>query len=223
MGLIKTAIMSGAAMYGVHELSKGIQNHQSNQHQQQYQHQQRYTSNQDTSNRENQQPRSQPYYQQDPPARDCDYIDMPYTDNYGYTNTYDQRNLQRDMADYDRGIEFGNEQRRAASTGPALTRKGSSGDYYHDAPPRYDDRDSVRTRPGGGFVEGEVYDEGYRVQTTGERGGVRGGRGSELLEMLGSQLGSKGERSGDKKGKSGAEKAARAAGMLAAVPGFGRK
>jgi hypothetical protein len=212
MGLIKTVMLSGVALYGVHEISKAAQTHQSHQQSQ------RYTTN------------SQGQYYQGPPP-------PPQQSRHGY---YPQQRGSSPYAPQSRDLTASDEdlaqaqdrsclsadekrrpQQRALSAGP--TGQGSNADYYGDnsrplsgsyqdseyseyagAPPAYDSRMYGSRRQGGqgGFVEGEVFGGEYGGQQREVFGGS-GGKGNELMEMLGSQLlgGKKGKgRKGRKEG-----------------------
>lgn len=146
MGIVKTAMMSGAAMYGVNKLAKGYGEHQSNNRQQEYP------------------PRRDPYDQRDYHYRD-DY--PPRGGQYSQRRTYDDRNMDR-QCDPQSYREFDGKQgpnqygRSTSQPGRYDDRaydRAYDRDMYNDryqgeyAPPSYERYPSPRRQ---GYIEGEV-------------------------------------------------------------------
>lgn len=181
MGLIKTAMMSGVAIYGVKELSKAAQPRNNN------------------NNNANYGP---------PPRRDPNYDDRRSYDQQG--GDWSRREIRYDdqPSQYEPyNNDHGGDQKQRALAGVAS--RPSNQDYFNNG--RYDDRlayeyeenrqcntpppygEYEQRRPRG-YVEGEVSDR--QSQRSRSRGGVE-----DVVGMLGSTLGGSGMMGGGKRRK----------------------
>lgn len=177
MGLIKTAMMSGAAMYGVNKLAKGYESHQSVRPVQQQQQQQQMQP--ERQSREYPQQPFNPNQQQ----RSIDPSSNPYPQEYWYLNNNNE--WARLPSEYANMRTSNPEHERQAPQYPQYPVRQQQLDFDYPQQQQGYVVEEVREPRSRSMVSSEQIQQGLGfLMNAGSKGGKRGKDGDKMSDVL---------------------------------------